>query len=275
MNEASDANGIEVRRAGPDDGEAVVGLTRAGRAKLAAWSPVYFRPRDGADEGHEAFLRFVLASDDHRTTAITDRGSVIGFFQEVAQPSHLWVDDLSLADGYRWADVAEVVDRWVNERPWITCVSAFDDDRANGLAGIGMTVASSYWTRPLTAEDVSGHLSDGIGETDRDWPRHTFGGMPFDPGLPGALAVGDADGNFATGSPSVEPPIYDPGGPTTVVDRVGGEDRRAAVDLAIGASADRFDAQLVVVVAAEDTELVSILVERGFARQVDVFIRST
>lgn len=264
---------MRVRPAQAADLDAIVELTRAGRSQLAAWSPVYFRPRDGADEAHAGFLAFIIGSDDHRTNTIVEDGNVIGFFQLVRQPTHWWLDDLSLDDRYRWADVVDPICEASTERPWVTCVSAFDDDRAEALGGAGLAVTSSYWTRPLTVEDIGEHAADGIGQTEGEWPRHTFGGMPFDPGLPGALVVGDADGNFATGSPSVEPPIYDPGGPTSVIDRLGGADRGRALVLAIGASAARFDAQLVVVARAEDHKLAALLSEHGFGKQVDVFLR--
>ena len=80
--------------------------------------------------------------------------------------------------------------------------------------------------------------------------------------------VCDQDGNYAVGSPSVEPPIYDPGGPTCVVDQLGGQNRGTALDLALSAAAGRGDAQLVVVVATDDDQLRDELEARGFQLQV-------
>ena len=78
----------------------------------------------------------------------------------------------------------------------------------------------------------------------------------------------DEDGNYAIGSPSVEPPIYDPGGPTSVVDQLGGPDRGVALDLAQSASAARSDSQLVVVLASDDEDLRGELEARSFQLQV-------
>ncbi|MDE0614874.1 MAG: hypothetical protein OXI32_10730 [bacterium] len=99
-------------------------------------------------------------------------------------------------------------------------------------------------------------------------PAHTFGGVAFDPAIPGALVACDEYGNYAIGSPSVEPPIYDPGGPTSVVDQLGGPDRGVALDLAQSAAAARGDAQLVVVLASDDRELRRDLKAKSFQLQV-------
>lgn len=69
------------------------------------------------------------------------------------------------------------------------------------------------------------------------------------------LVASDQDGNYAIGSPSVEPPIYDPGRPTCVVDQLGGPDRGVALGLGQSATAARGDTQLVVVSASDDEEL--------------------
>ncbi|MDE0237764.1 MAG: hypothetical protein OXN95_11120 [bacterium] len=99
-------------------------------------------------------------------------------------------------------------------------------------------------------------------------PAHTFGGVAFDPAIPGALVARDEDGNYAIGSPSVEPPTYDPGGPTCVVDQLGGPDRGVALDLAQSTAAARGDAQLVVVSATDDEEFRFELVAQSFQHQV-------
>lgn len=101
-----------------------------------------------------------------------------------------------------------------------------------------------------------------------DRPAHTFGGIAFGPAAPGALVACDQDGNYAIGSPSVEPPIYDPGGPTSVVDQLGGSDRGVALELASSGATSRGDAQLVVVSASNDEELQGELEAKGFELQV-------
>ena len=78
----------------------------------------------------------------------------------------------------------------------------------------------------------------------------------------------DQDGNYAIGFPSVEPPIYDPGEPTCVVDQLGGPDRRVAFDLAQSAASARGDAQLVVVSASDEEDLQRELEDKGFLLQI-------
>lgn len=108
---------------------------------------------------------------------------------------------------------------------------------------------------------------------DVEAPANTFGGSPFDAEVPGALVAGDDDGNYAIGSPGAEPPIYDPGGPTCVVDQLGGPNRRTAAGLAIAAAASRGDAQLVIVSAGQD-DIRRELAELGFAPQIDLLRRN-
>ena len=127
-----------------------------------------------------------------------------------------------------------------------------------------------YWSKPLENDPSLPEIREApaIPEQRPDAPSHTFGGVAFDPGIPGALAVCDHDGNYAIGSPGIEPPIYDPGGPTCVVDQIGGPRRGVAPDLAQSAAAGRGDAQIVVVVAIDDVNLLKDLEARDFQIQI-------
>ena len=263
---------MRLRSAPEGDLGRVVDLSKSMRHQLASWSPVYFRARDGADEAHAAFLAFLVRSDEHRTYVVESAGEVVGFFHLVSQPSHWWVDDLCVDDPAVMPGVASMLVTQLEERPWVTCVSFADEVRARALTDAGLVIQSSYWSRLLTATDAEpselgelGRSADGV------WPRHTFGGEPFDPHRPGALVLGDNEGNRAVGSPPVEPPIYDPGGPTTIVDRLEGSRRGVALTRAIAHAAARGDAQLIVVANHDDHMLHEDLSVRGFARQVDLF----
>jgi hypothetical protein len=71
-------------------------------------------------------------------------------------------------------------------------------------------------------------------------------------------------------APVAAPPVYDPGGPVTVVDLVTGPDLDALLGTALGLAHARGDVVLCVVCATEDHELAHALDRSGFARTVDV-----
>lgn len=259
---------LKIVPATSDDLDQIVSMTRRTRRQLAAWAPVYFNPGGAADELHAGFLGFSVDSDDHVTQAIVSDEVVVGFFTEIAQSTLTWVDDLCTTDEALWpgiiGTVAEAVDG-----AWATCVSTKDSSRAAALEAHGRQTISSYWAR--STDDVKGAESSAQGPVDVDLglaPRHTFGGRPFDPSLPGALAFATNDG-YVIGSPSATPPIYDPGGPTAVVDQVIGSDRWRLVRDALMAAAGRGDAQVVIVVGANDSELADVASDAGFTRVVD------
>src|SRR3546814_12675341 len=86
------------------DLEALVALTRAGRQRLASWSPVYWRPAAGADELHRAWLAHLIGSDDAVVRVATDHGQVVGCAVSVRPPRPWFVDDAALVSHARSAD---------------------------------------------------------------------------------------------------------------------------------------------------------------------------
>lgn len=155
-------------------------------------------------------------------------------------------------DGSLWADAIGIVDAHV-AAPWVTCVSRFDEPRAAALREAGLELRSTYWARTIAGWSTDTSLDVGpqpvtlAGRT-----AHTFGGAPFDPRVPGALTIAAADGGYVIGSAGVEPPLYDPGGPSCVVDRIIGPDRASLLDAAMALGAGRGDAAMVVVSDAAD-----------------------
>ncbi|MCY3577139.1 MAG: hypothetical protein OXH53_07480 [bacterium] len=248
---------MEIRDTGAEDLEEVIRLTSATRRQLAAWSPVYFRPREGADAAHAQFLEFVIGSPDHQASVFVIDGSVVGFFRQSDLSKHVWVDDLCLRDPGLWNDAARLLIDSLEAISWVTCVSPYDAERVEALTSSGLAPISTYWSKSLPSSPSTPEVEGayGVPEHRPAGPAHTFGGVAFDPATPGALVACDLDGNYAIGSPSVEPPIYDPGGPTCVVDQLGGPDRGVALDLAQSVAAARGDLQLVVVSASDDEEL--------------------
>jgi hypothetical protein len=264
-----------LRAASTEDVSAIVVLAHVMKRQLADWSPVYFRPREGAEELHAAYLGFLVASDAHDTRVIVDpNGEVVGFLHVESQVAQRWVDDLYLSDPARWPHTSELLVGEVTA-PWVTCVSRFDNPRAAALSSAGLHVASTYWARLVVGHRGERHL-DGTAprEPAPEGPRHTFfGGALLDPTAPGALVVSDEDIGYAIGSPGLQPPLYDPGGPACVVDRVHGRDRGRLLDAAMAAAADRGDAGMVVVCESHDDQLRDILLQAGFRAEVDLYAR--
>lgn len=264
---------MRVRDAQEEDLAEILKLTSAMRSQLAVWSPVYFRPRAGADAAHAQFLEFVIGSPDQQASVFVHEGIVVGFFRRANQPHHIWVDDLCLQDPKLWGGAAELLADAMGLARWVTCISLHDSDRIEALSSVGATPISSYWNklldeRPPEANAPQVSEVPNIPERRPDGPAHTFGGVAFDPAIPGALVVSDGRGNYSIGSPSVEPPIYDPGGPTCVIDQIGGPDRGVALNLAQSGANSRGDAQLVVVSANDDEELREVLEAEGFHLQI-------
>jgi hypothetical protein len=126
----------------------VVALARAMKRRLAGWSPTYFRPREGAEARHAAFLGYLIGSSEHTTVVLEHDGRLVGFLVVVPQPSHRWVDDMYLADPDLWADAMGVIDAHV-AAPWITCVSRFDEPRSAAMRQAGLQLRSIYWARTI------------------------------------------------------------------------------------------------------------------------------
>lgn len=268
---------MDVRPARSDDLPTVLAMAHAARRQRTDWSPRYFAPRDGADALHEAYLGYLVEADDHDSRVLVDDGgAVVGFLVLVTQADHTWVDDLEVVDPVWWPMAARtVVD--TAPAPWVTCVVRADTRRAATLRAAGAEPVSTYWARSLLDRAVAATAPDGFDQAPAALPdplppatRHTFGPTSFDPSAADALIVADSRGGVAAGSPGIEPPLYDPGGPTCVVDRLDGPDRGALLDELCDAAAARGDAALIVVAGATDPTLAELLAARGFRPEVDV-----
>jgi hypothetical protein len=244
------------------------------KRRLAGWSPTYFRPRVGAEERHAAFLGYLIASTDHDTVALEHDGRLVGFFVIVQQPLHRWVDDLYLIDPDLWADAIAIIDVHV-AAPWVTCVSRFDEPRSEALREAGFELRSTYWARTIAECSTNAYCGREPPVAPAAGPSHTFGGVPFDPRSPGALTVAAADGGYVIGSAGIEPPLYDPGGRSCVVDRIIGPDRPSLVNAAMATAAARGDVGMVVVSDAADEDLDALLSRAGFRAEVDLLARSS
>ena len=266
---------MRVRDAQAEDLAEILELTSAMRSQLAVWSPVYFRPRTGADAAHAQFLEFVVGSPDQQASVFVLDDSVVGFFRRADLPKHVWVDDLCLQQPGLWGEAARTLVESMGSSTWVTCVSSHDAGRLAALSSAGLAPISTYWSKSLMNGPSIPEVEEAptVLEQRPDGPAHTFGGVTFDPSIPGALVVSDGSGNYAIGSPSVEPPIYDPGGPTCVVDQVGGPDQGIALNLVQSEASSRGDAQLVVVSAIDDEGLLQVLEAENFQLQIVLLAR--
>ncbi len=265
---------MNLRPATSDDLDIITSLTRAHRRQLAKWSPVYFNPRSAADENHAAFLAFLVGSDQHTTSVLIDDERVVGFYVVVDQGTNQWVDDLSLSEPQLWKNAIQTLSSQVGP-PWVTCISASDTDRIHGLRAAGTVRLSTYFSIVLDSGQISNEVvpqANAASLLPTDYvpagPQHTFGGSPFSPQTPGALVVVDEVRGYVIGSPSAEPPIYDPGGPTCVVDQIIGPNQRQLIQQAIRQAGRRGDAQMIVVCAEADQELESVLLDLDFKAEV-------
>jgi len=200
----------------------------------------------------------------------TDGGDVVGCAVSMPQPGQWFVDDVAFTDDDRWGEDGIDLLEAITERPALTCVpTAHLARRATSLAA-GLHHASSYWIRATTSGAGRALLPLDPSTTVPPAPPHTFGGQ-LDPWVQGALAFGDGEGGLLIGSPSVTaPPVYDPGGPVCVIDRVVGH-AVPLLERALDASGTRGDVLLAVVADVGDRPLRSALQELEFVRTVDVF----
>ena len=97
---------------------------------------------------------------------------------------------------------------------------------------------------------------------------HVFG--VFDANTENGLRVSTADG-YAIGSAPALSPTYNPGGPTTVIDRICGGNRRAVLGFALLEAARRGDVQVIVVVDRADQELTNIVNDMGATQPVNLW----
>lgn len=259
-----------VRQATLDDLDAVVALSAAARRRLAAWAPGWWRPAARADEIHPRWLAHLIEAPEPVVRVATNGGVVVGCAVSIPQAEQWFVDDVALVEDDRWGDEGRDLLEAVSERPALTCVpTAHLTRRATSLAA-GLHHLSSYWVRATTTRGMPPLPPITPGTTVPAAPPHTFGGK-LDPSAPGALTGRDSEGGMFVGSPSIPaPPVYDPGGPVCVVDRVVGH-VVPLLDHALDASGARGDVLLCVVAGVGDRVLTNGLHELDFVRTVDVF----
>lgn len=264
---------ITLRSAVPDDHDAVVVLTRQRRNQLAEWEPVFWRKRAGSDENHASFLHWCLSDASPLSAFVAVSGtSVVGCVIISPQP-RAFFDDLCVADPSMWATVGAILLGAPRSGPALLCAPSKDTEQQKWLTTVPQWVTASYSfsivltpstnPRPHPIVIVPGPIVDS--------PVHPFGGS-IDPALADGLRIANEEG-IVIGDASVEPPIYDPGGPTTVIDRIVGQNREALLNHAIDAAGARGDAQLIVVADVHDDELIGLMSAAGGTQPVVNWVR--
>ena len=186
----------------PDDADWAADLMAERRREYEPYSPVFWRPAAHARDYHVRFLRRQLASPD--TLALR---SARGFLIAQLRPPEAFVDDFAITPDATWSDAgAELLlalwDR-VADSAGIDALRVVtaqaDRPKSTLLADLGLRLAEQWWVRALPAPGAQ-----------RPTPRRYEAPRRIDgPGFSGLF--GSA------------PPVYDPGGPVLLADRVSDE----------------------------------------------------
>jgi hypothetical protein len=258
----------------PADLRAILELTRANRSLLAELEPKFWRKSANADELHRAFVTFQIANENLTKRVLERDGRVIGYAVSSSHPAGFYfIDDVCLAGDADWLTDGTHLLRSIAERPAIMTAPHGDTARIEAARAIGLeqigTVRSLRFDQepPLDLGPAPVPLS--VPENLAPSPMHVF--------LPAMASesitvIGDGRGGYAVVSPAITaPPIYDPGGNPSVVDRVIGKDRQSLLMNALSFASQRGDVGVILIVEAGDTELSAIADRLGARHPVDMF----
>ena len=258
---------VTLRPATRDDLEAITVLTRARRKALAAWEPWYWNPREGIDATHPMYLGWCISHNPNCDVVVAiDDGQVVGCVFIHRRADHEFLDDLCVV-AHRWSDVGQALIGSQTAGVRLICAPRRDEAEARWLESTDYTNVSTFFSLRTPPPDPS-HKAAELEEFPfqlADPPAHVFG--TFDTETEGGLHVATSDG-YAIGSAPMTPPAYDPGGPTTVIDRVVGRNRRAVIAEVLQAASRRHDVHAIFIVAHTDDELAEILTAAGATQPV-------
>ena len=264
---------LALRPATSDDLQAIAVLTQARRNELAAWEPWYWNPRHGVDETHPMYLGWCISDNPNCEVVIaTENDHVVGCLFVNRRPQHDFLDDFCVVEN-RWMDVGQALVEADVVGARLICAPMKDEAQARWLRSTRYTKVSSFFSLRTPPPDQSYERVEPLEPLafpDRleDPPAHVFGDLDAD--TQHGLRVSTAHG-YAIGSAPVTPPAYDPGGPTTVIDRVVGRNRRALVADVLETASRRHDVQVIFVVDHTDNELAEILTAAGATQPVHLW----
>jgi hypothetical protein len=221
------------------DARWAAGLMERQRQAHAGYSPVFWRPAEGAAGLHERFLRRQILSE--ATAALRTRH---GFIICERRPSVGLVDDFTVAPPGTWgSDGAALLlaAAGVLAADGISAVRVVtahaDRAKAGMLACLSLSLAEQWWVREL-----------------RPGRQPAAPGRVSGPGFSGMLGPA--------------PPIYDPGGLVFLADQAG---ERADTE-AIACAAQALGAVLAVIPAVPGTALAEALPRKGWTIASDWYV---
>ncbi|MHB8295035.1 MAG: hypothetical protein ACYDH5_10520 [Acidimicrobiales bacterium] len=183
---------MSVRGLEADGAEWAAKLMEQRRQIYASYSPVFWRPAAGVTGLHAGFIRR-LAAKPSNVCLRAEHGFVIGQLRG----AECFVDDFALDEEGTWADDgAELLDElWARAASdTVTTMRVVtaraDRDKVAMLTAAGLALAEQWWVKPLDPTAAS----------------ETAAGRVAGPGFSGLLGPA--------------PPVYDPGGPVLLVDRL-------------------------------------------------------
>jgi len=214
-----------------DDAEWAAGLLELKRREYAQYSPVFWRPAEGASTLHARFLRRQILSAATVALRTPD-----GFIICERRPPEGFVDDFTVTSPQRWEDdgaalLLAAADRVAADGiTTLRVVTAHDDHPKSALLrALSLSVAEQWWVHELLPA-----------------------GAPAPPGR--------VTGQGFSGLLTQAPPVYAPGGPVFHADRL--EDP-AAISVITHEATER-GAVLAVIPAAPDSALAAELQRRGW-----------
>jgi hypothetical protein len=264
------ASVVEVRTATADDLDPIVRLTQARRAAFARWEPLYWNPRAGIDDHHPFFLKWCIEQNPNCDVKVAvENDIVVGCLFAHHRPDHVFLDDLCVDEG-RWLDVGTSLIQSSSGRNRRICAPAKDTSLHTWLQSSEFVCVSTFWALRTPSPSPTPQKLEyrPLPPVLVEPSAHTFG--QFDAATEGGLRISTEDG-YAIGSAPINPPPYDPGGPTTVVDRVSGPNRASVMATVLREAGNRGDAHVIVVVDQQDQELAEILLNAGATQPVNLW----
>jgi hypothetical protein len=222
-----------VREATVADLGPLVEMLHSQRREYERHSPIFWRVAADDRELHRPFLELMITLPDVVSLVTSDMSGCLFAFR---RPDGWLVDDFSVAEAARWAEVgpsllAAAIER-IGEPVTVVC-GARDESKRTALMSTGLNLFEQWWVGPTR--------DDGEDLVDV-----------------GSFRLVDA------------PPVYDPGGPAAMVSAWDGTTGALAALASAAGSAGA--AVLVVPVAGLDAGRQSVLTDAGFSPASEWFV---
>ena len=272
---ADEATPITFRTPTTNDLTAILDLTRANRALLAALDPEFWGPSADADKVHADFLAGRFESPNS-TQRLMERGrDAIGYVVSFRRRDGVYfVDDVCLADGADWSSDGVRLFREISERPAQMTAPHDDHARLEAAHTAGLVFNGSartiYFDRGEFNFQPSGEsiepLAPPASLVAPAIPRVQVPGMAPDQ----LTVIGDSPTSYVVISAAVPaPPVYKATNVFSFIDRVVGNNRTELVSRALSFAAARGDAGTVLVIGRDDNELITFADNIGMGHPVD------